>query len=451
MQQQEQQQYPNQNICLKRTCIDANSQKYVLSSLDLFKRCIQSISESVPLQSEFCNTKSYSLNKIKYTIINHIVKDDINTVDKEENIQTENHDIIESKLLRSVIINPENNVVGFSPTKSWDVCQFLLLFPSLSSPDIIVQEFIEGFMINVFFDPVADSWQIATRNTVGGNVSYYRNDEGHTKTFAEMFNEACIEHNVVIDNLDKQYCYSFVVKHKDNRIVSFVDRPELYLIEIYHILNDDSGKITVRSFTVAEIAETEIVKSTNILRPAIIQCDSYDDICVKYTSYNTPFNIKGVVVKNEKSLIRCKYLNPTYMWAKFLRGNQPKLQYHYLTLVQSGFVNDFLMFFPDMTEQINKYTNELNTYIQELYTTYVDCHIKHTIKFGQINGKYKQHVINLHDQYCTHLRPYKLKINKDVVAQYVVNIPTSVLMHSINYNKKKIHTQQDVETRPMTE
>ena len=82
-------------------------------------------------------------------------------------------------LCRSVIVNSNNKVVGFSPPKSILSENFITENPS-KTEDIIAMEFVEGTMINVFWDDsigVAGGWQIATRNTVGATSSFYKNNE----------------------------------------------------------------------------------------------------------------------------------------------------------------------------------------------------------------------------------------------------------------------------------
>ena len=73
-------------------------------------------------------------------------------------------------LFRSVIINSANRVVCFSPPKSFAADKFMEMYPlnnseSTNDKIIIAQDFIEGTMINVFFDPavgLTGCWQIAT-------------------------------------------------------------------------------------------------------------------------------------------------------------------------------------------------------------------------------------------------------------------------------------------------
>ena len=67
------------------------------------------------------------------------------------------------------------------------------LYPDISAP-LYVEEFIEGTMINAFFNTscgVSGCWQIATRNTVGAEVSYFKWES--KQTFNNMFSNGNIK------------------------------------------------------------------------------------------------------------------------------------------------------------------------------------------------------------------------------------------------------------------
>jgi hypothetical protein len=150
-------------------------------------------------------------------------------------------------IFRSVVINSLNNVVCFAPPKSFHADKFMEMYhlenKSEERKHIIAQEFVEGTMINVFFDPAASSWQIATRSTVGANISFFKGSD--SKTFNEMFQDACAENGIFIQTLNPMYCYSFVLQHPCNRIVVPFSKPQLYLIEVYNIQHNLDGSICV--------------------------------------------------------------------------------------------------------------------------------------------------------------------------------------------------------------
>ena len=78
-------------------------------------------------------------------------------------------------LLRSVIMSGPR-IVSFAPPKSMSGENFMNKYP-LKTDKIVAEQFIEGTMINVFYDPIYGAtgcWQISTRNTVGAEVSFYK-------------------------------------------------------------------------------------------------------------------------------------------------------------------------------------------------------------------------------------------------------------------------------------
>jgi hypothetical protein len=103
-------------------------------------------------------------------------------------------------LYRSVIFK-NKKVVCFSPPKSIPYTEFCENNPIST---VVVDEFMDGTMINVFYDGETNKWVIATRSIVGAKCVFYSQ-----KTFHDMFHETGIDY----DTLNKEYCYSFVLQH----------------------------------------------------------------------------------------------------------------------------------------------------------------------------------------------------------------------------------------------
>ena len=245
-------------------------------------------------------------------------------------------------IFRSVIINSLNNVVCFSPPKSLHADKFMEMYPgsnfnsdsdSDSKKNIIAQEFVEGTMINVFYDPAAASWQIATRSTVGGNMSFFQgatsnagaNAGANAKTFNEMFQDACVTNQLNIHTLHPGFCYSFVLQHPCNRIVVPFSKPQLYLVEAYSIIHELDGSINVYPQDLPVIKQHGLWSSTTIRFPETYEFSSYSELINKFASPNTPYNIMGIVIRNTVTNERCKIRNPIYEEVRQLRGNQAKL------------------------------------------------------------------------------------------------------------------------------
>lgn len=319
-------------------------------------------------------------------------------------------------LCRSLIFNCHKKLVGFSPPKSVpnDVTN------NNDNTNVVVEEFIEGTMINVFWD---DGWEISTRTKVGGETRFFKELVGkeiQRKTFRVLFFEACNECNLDIQNLNKEFCYSFVMQHPENRIVVPFLKPGLFLVAVYKI---DAEKLIVHPINYRQCSAELGLNNTTVKFPRLCQ---NEDIIASNKSYE----VVGVVLHDNLSGKRMKIRNPVYEEVKKLRGNQPKMQYHYLTLRKEGNVKEFLKYFPEYGEELAKYRQQIHFFTRALHSNYVSCFIKKEKPLDEFNGSFKNHMYNLHKLY---------KMNREIVSSltvinYVNSLHPSLLMYSLNYH-----------------
>jgi hypothetical protein len=368
-----------------------------------------------------------------------------------------NYDLVDTYgLCRSVIVNSKNNVVSFAPPKSFQADNFLKLYPQ-PTEDIIAQEFVEGTMINVFFDPtigLAGGWEIATRNIVGATCGFYsmntnvmpiqqqqqqqgqqqqqQQEHPDKKTFRTMFLEAAKENNLILENLNTKLCYSFVLQHPNNRIVIPFKKPQLYLIAIYYIDNNDKNNITVFTSDLQE--NKDYWQTTSIKFPEIYEFNDYSELIDKYASMNTGYDKLGVVLYNKKTCQRTKIRNPVYEEVRHLRGNQSKLQFQYLTLRKEGKMNEFLKFFPENKREFSLFRDQVHLFTNTLFYNYISCYMKKEKQLKEFSPQYKTHMFNIHEKYKNELKPENKFVTNRVVIEYVNNLQPQLLMHSLNYN-----------------
>jgi len=341
-------------------------------------------------------------------------------------------------LCRSVIINSANKVVGFAPPKSLSADTFIKKYPDQKLDDCIVaEEFIEGTMINVFFDPtvgVAGSWEISTRNTVGATSSFYK--APGSKTFREMFIEAAAECKLDINKLYTGLCYSFVLQHPENRIVVPFSKPDLYLVGVY-LINNLQDNITVYFNDHQEYKYFFDELKTTVKFPQKYDFNKYSELIEKYGSMNTSYDIVGVVIHNKSTGERCKIRNPVYEQVRSLRGNQPKLQYQYLCLRKEGKVKDFLKFYPENKSEFSAFRDQVHLFTNTLYANYVSCYIKKEKPLIEFSEQYRTHMFNIHQLYMNDLREKRLFINNTSVQKYVNELHPSLLMYCLNFPMRK--------------
>jgi hypothetical protein len=365
------------------------------------------------------NRKNYNNKNNKYSIICY---------DKE----MLSLDIVPSVgFLRSVVIDSENSVVSFSPPKSMPFDTFAKKYQE-NNKDVVAEQFVEGTMINMFWDKTAGlsgSWEFATRNTVGGDVSFQKNQ----KTFRTMFLEASQQNNLQLNMLNSAYCYSFVMQHPDNRNVFPFKTAQLYLVEVYEIVQTDDGTVNVFSHNLEVVKKYGLWENTTVKFPEVYNnWTEYSELKSNYASMNSSYDVMGVVIKNKKTLERCKLKNPIYEYIKNLHINQIKIQYQYLMLRKEGRISDFLKHYPENKKDFSFFRDKLHDFTKTLYQNYITCYIKKEKLLKDFSDSFRSHMLHIHKLYIDELKPKNEYVNNSVVIQYVNKLHPSMQMHSLN-------------------
>lgn len=337
-------------------------------------------------------------------------------------------------LLRSIILSGRR-IVSFAPQKSLSAELFMTKYIKKDS-SIVAEEFVEGTMINVFFDPtygVSGCWQISTRNTVGAEVSFYKFSK---KTFNQMFMEACVSNNFNVQTLNPGFCYSFVLQHPNNRIVVPFKKPQLYLVAVYEIVQT-SDFIVVNEKDLSEVRVNGLWEQTSVRFPERYEFNSYKELIDKFGSPNTPYDIMGIVIKNTITGERSKIRNPIYEEVRQLRGNQPKLQFQYLCLRHSGKIREFLKYYPETKDDMSKFRDQVHMFTNTLYKNYISCYVNKEKPLKEYSEQYRTHMFKIHQKYMNDLKPNNLFVTNTVVINYVNELQPSLLMYCLNYNMRK--------------
>ena len=392
---------------------------YNLSNIPGFNHLIKS-GEMNPDYDKYYSFNQYSTKaNEKYSIIRY----------KKELLSC---DLISTYgLLRSVVLSG-TRIVSFAPPKTISGDNFILNYPT-KTDKIVALDFIEGTMINVFFDPIYGCWQISTRNTVGAEVSFYKLS---TQTFNQMFMEACLINNINIQTLNPRYCYSFVLQHPENRIVVSFKKPQLFLVAVYEIIQKEDSVIVIEE-NLNEVKSGGLWHITGIRFPETYEFTSYTELIEKFASPNTPYDILGIVVKNTETGERTKFRNPIYEEVRQLRGNQPKLQYQYLCLRHSGKLPEFLKYYPESKAHMSKFRDQVHMFTNTLHKNYFSCYVKKEKPLREYPDQYRTHMFKIHEYFTSQLRPQNLVVTNTVVINYVNKLHPSLLMYCLNHHMRK--------------
>ena len=407
--------------------------------------------------SKYISWKNNELNCEKIVLHNKMYK---NNKDELFNIFRYNKDLITENtvndmgLFRSVIFK-KDKLVCYSPPKSLGYDVFTKKY-NLNSK-IKIQELVEGTMINMFWNPKLDEqnnycndnensnnvlniqgeWEISTRSTVGANVSYFQNE--NAIKFRRMFLDSCNENKLNLDDLlvsdkDGIYCYSFVLQHPNNRIVKMIKKPQIYLVAVYKI-----SDYNITQVKLDDMKNFEIFKKSNILYP-----EEYDNEEMTYENATKPCNNMqmdwekpGLVFLNTETGERTKYRNKAYEEIKLLRGNEPKLQYHYLVLRQKGEVKKYLKYFPENAKFCLNFRNIVHNFTLALYENYRKCYVKKEAPLNTFPVQFRTHIYNLHNKYINEYATQKGYIGMKIVREYVNKMNPAHLMYALNYNSRE--------------
>ena len=363
---------------------------------------------------------------------------------------------------RSVVFKGQELVV-VSPPKSMQFSMFTDRYPL--GPAVVGEELVEGTMINLFLNPDVDAEgralkgedgarlgkvDIATRSTVGANVSFYQDDAA--PTFRRMFLEACNDTDFDFDNLrfsdnEGTYCYSLVLQHPANRIVKPITESSVYLVAMYRISpkRDDEDRLTysVTGMDYRDEATRSYLGLDKCLLsyPVRVEYDTYERAKAECGDMGIDYSVPGVMFRNVDTGDRCKCRNGAYEEVRFLRGNQPRLQYQYLVLRQEGKVKEFLKYYPEKAKECESYRGLVHNFTQSLHANYTACYVKKERPLLEFPQQHRGHMYKLHQLYIQKYREKKGYIGMAVVQDYVNTMPVSHLMHALNYNLKKRHVE----------
>ena len=337
-------------------------------------------------------------------------------------------------LFRSVVINELGEIVCFAPPKSMD---FDIFSQTNKKEECIFEIFYEGTMINVFFDKIVNDWQIATRSNIGAKCNF---NQDSNVTYRSMFLDAMLHTGLEFWELNKDWCYSFVLQHPKNRIVKPIVEPKLIITNIYNIVKED-GLQKVYMINDQELIDYYGSEKVGKICKFLTEkqednTTSWNELIEHYYSLNLDYKIQGVIIYNKKG-DRTKIRNKNYEKIKHLKGNSPKLQYQYYTLRQNNKVKEFLEYYPEYKNEFFNFRKELHSYTSQLYQNYINCFIKKQKPLKEYPFQYKTHMFKLHEHYLLDLKPDNKYVNKSVVINYVNTLPPPRLMFVVNYVKKE--------------
>ena len=354
------------------------------------------------------------------------------------------------------VITCNDNIVSFAPIKSSSFEKFQGINHGSSfdfTKQLFANEVIEGTMINLFYNKEMGDWEIATKSAIGGNYWYYRTQyDGSTEfnkqmTFRQMFMEALCEDqdsqlnaSTVVKQLNVDYTYSFVLQHPANHIVLNIAKPTVYLVAGFKIDGEIITQYSPHDMT--QIAFNVSIENLPILLPRVVDIGGQNTEEISRTAecYNA-----GIMLHSKLIGKRLKVKNDTYERLKDIRGNNPNIHYHYLSLFAAGNVNEFLIEFPVYKKLFYQFYKQSYAFIKEIHDAYVLYYVNKMGKSYRINKSIFTHIYTLHNTYYipTIDSESPTIVTRDVVAKYYNAMSPKEKLYHVNYKTREYANKQN--------
>lgn len=343
-------------------------------------------------------------------------------------------------------------VLAVSPPTAINLESFKFSNTTITN-DVVVNEHVEGTMVNVFYDPRNKHWEMATKHAIGGNYWFYRTQYGESgaknKTFRTMFVEALggdvsnpdarifLEDALqFLNDFPKEFSYSFVLQHPENHIILNIAVPRVYLVAVYEI-----GQ-TVQQLH-PDVYESRSEQWACLANQPISFPARFKNGCgpEPYDEYESIVNLyMGVMFQNILTGERAVMRNPYYESLRELRGNHPNLKYHFFEMLQDGTLPQFMYTFPRYEQLFTEFNAEYIQFIRDIHQYYVQRFITKTHASMAVPKKYFVHVMRLHNDIFKTMRK---KITLHEVNEYFMSMTPGQIMFYLDYDNKRCQNNME--------
>ena len=291
---------------------------------------------------------------------------------------------------RGLIIDYEHNKVVFiPPIKSKEI----LTKESFVERVDETYELADGTMINLFY--FNGSWLTSTRSNIGCTNKWTQDID-----FQQMFQEC--SQNLKYDTLNQEYTYSFVMRHKKNRITSIIDTNELVLVEVYHNLCKLDELPTNDGYRLLRKVEDISNRETTVLQ-------------------------KGLTGYYEG--LRYKWLTTEHKFIEMIKPNTNNPCLNYLVLRNSGHLTNYLKLFPEYRFHYDEYRKKVHSITQLLHQYYIAVFVKKEVDKKDIPFALKPLIYELHGLYLKD----KQAISWQIVKNYIYELEPKRLQFVFNH------------------
>lgn len=309
-----------------------------------------------------------------------IDSNDENGKPKIENINQENV----KKQCNGLIFEKETNkIVAMSQNKLQELDDFNDVTKLVETNDSVRIEYCEDGTIVKLYN-YNGSWNTSTTRCISAKNSFWASSKSFDTLFWEVFDKN------LLNFMDKNYTYIFVLLHRDNRIV------------VKHNVNMLVYVSRIHNTSFFEDFTNQFRNIYGIKRPKMMDKYEFKKLSQNVENYDCKFK-RGIIIKvyiKEKGTWDLyKYDFQSYKIVKDIRGNVPQIRMRYLELLTKPESLQLLEnFYQEHTFMFTFIKASLLKLVKTVYKLYVDSHIKHLVNVDESNPYYRT-LRQLHAKY----------------------------------------------------
>ena len=291
-----------------------------------------------------------------------------------------------------------------------------------------VESFEDGVLIGQFWDTASQSWRIHTRSTLDATANFFSK-----RSFASLWADAAKPDE---SELDKTVCYSWILAHPENRVGCTVAAPSVRLIGQTQI-NAQTGVITtIHRDDTAPALKKFLPRHLNTLR---LEQENLNPVMNALLgmlkALNATTDNQGLVFVSEANPFRrWKVRTATYNKIRHMRGNSPRLDFHWMDLWSKGQLADYLKFFPEERTAATALVNKWKDVTSVTYRLYADVFKSRTLPKESIPAKFKPLVYALHGYYMSMLRPAHKSLDWSTTVRFLNERDTAQKIYVLNWD-----------------
>jgi len=309
---------------------------------------------------------------------------------------------------------------------TFDKCSNSLEIPNtLDFNNLYIENAIEGTLVRLYY--ANDNWLLSTKKCIDSSKASWIS----TKSFHQMFTECLNTSTSTIDqnNLNKDYCYSFIIVHPENNIVVKYQFPVLY-------------HISTRNMTSLEEIDVDI----GIQKMFRTKAEPNQIQYVIDSLMNTRELFYEGIIFIDMQFNRWKLRTPVFNRARELWGNTNSRLFRYVELRKdSNMLDEYLMYFPGDRNMFLDYENRLKNLCHDILKYYSGKHILKNVE--KVPYYYSKIIYRLHGEFFKD----KVKTNYTKIMITLLDTDIKLVCYMLNNYEKSLENKMNEEVNMSNE